>query len=633
MNEPVSNCMPLAMHAERRHARFATKPESPRVVQHNVEEAINTLNTSVQAEMQRCPPNENPTLAAHDENLPQNKSLQPDSDDPVLVRENAVGRKRKRGNKEDSHQSKQIKVEVLSSSPPSQGAKPHTQGVQESMDLDEVPSNIYTPRKLQRRNEPIHNQYMGPARGDHIMEHENDPVVEDANEGPEHSFDEPLAISDGRDLEGVRNDAYYRERGREYALQLRAQDRSNGVDGMRAKQRLRQDRSLAKDTKISAGELHFEQRRTSDAPSGSANLHVLQPADINRILPRTGDAFKNRQRKNISGHRDHGARYIQCLAEDGENNQDIGYALTYPESRFGPSKSRESGMGTALPKDLDAGAQRQRLDTLLARPSPDKPNLQARDFAYEHAGVNGTFKAPLAVTVGEGQVKPVTPQPSNEIKKALKTSTKSMAAAFFSGRGNNDATPYARPKLASRDAPLRSRPSAQLSLNDFKINPKRNQGYDYAFKEVVRKHDQRKCLPGCTRPDCCGTIFRKMAEMGLAKPFHTTRLMGSSQDDEEESMLEDYLGDQAYRLRTMSKQERAEVLLQAKTKIFADHFGRHREVYAREPSPVGYWDVDMPSTQEAEELARQAEMRTRLKVDERYREAMRPDGIWKFRDE
>lgn len=98
-------------------------------------------------------------------------------------------------------------------------------------------------------------------------------------------------------------------------------------------------------------------------------------------------------------------------------------------------------------------------------------------------------------------------------------------------------------------------------------------------------------------------------------------------------MMQEYLGDQAYKLKKMSKEEKEEVLLQAKTKILADQYGKHREVYAREPSPVGFWDVDMPESQEVKEQAKLAEMRTRQKVEERYKEAMRKDGVWKFRDE
>ncbi|KAI4139540.1 MAG: hypothetical protein L6R39_006235 [Caloplaca ligustica] len=128
--------------------------------------------------------------------------------------------------------------------------------------------------------------------------------------------------------------------------------------------------------------------------------------------------------------------------------------------------------------------------------------------------------------------------------------------------------------------------------------------------------------------------------MGLFHPKPTSNLFASSppppssQHDEEDKMIRDYLGDeQAYKIRNMSEEDRAEVLLQAKTKILADQYGRHREVYAREPSPVGFWDVDMPDSQQVQEQKRLAEIRTRQKVEERYREAMTKDGVWKFRDE
>ncbi|KAL8952382.1 MAG: hypothetical protein Q9222_001718 [Ikaeria aurantiellina] len=637
-SEPILDPTRSVVHVKRRLAEFSTNQGSPAGFQRNEEKNKDSTITSTQAIIKPSSLNEDSGSIAQDGKLLLSESLQLGSDDPVVVREKTVGRKRKRNNRERPHQSKQIKVEVLSSSPLGQDAKLQTQAVQESMDLDEVPSNIYTPRKLQRRSEPIHNLYSGPGRDEYTTEHWDGPSVEHANEGLNHSIDRTSVPDNERDLTEIHNDAYYRKMGEEYAAQLKAQDESDRVEEIHANQKLHHDRQFVENTEVFAKEPYYVQRQPPGARNGPAGMHVLQPMDTNRILPRTADALRNQPRKTITKERDHGARYIQCLAEDGENTHDGGDGLGYLENRVDLSKAEKSSTGTAFPKDLDANAQRQRLQTLLARPSPEKPSLQTRDFAYEH-GVNAPSKALAAVAVNKGQTKPATPRPLNIRKGAPQTSItprslpRSSKASNSSGRVSNDATPSTKPKLASRDPSLRSRPLVQLFLNDFKINPNQNQGYDYAFKEVVRKHDQRKCLPGCTRPDCCGTIFRKMAEMGLAKPFHTTRLMASSQEDEEESMLEDYLGDQAHRLRTMSGQERAEVLLQAKTKIFADHFGRHREVYAREPSPVGYWDVDMPSTQEAEELARQAEMRNRQKVEERYREAMRPDGIWKFRDE
>ena len=48
------------------------------------------------------------------------------------------------------------------------------------------------------------------------------------------------------------------------------------------------------------------------------------------------------------------------------------------------------------------------------------------------------------------------------------------------------------------------------------------------------------------------------------------------------SMLE-YLGGDASRLGQMSEEEKAELLLKAKTKQFADQFGKHRQTFTRAP--------------------------------------------------
>lgn len=51
------------------------------------------------------------------------------------------------------------------------------------------------------------------------------------------------------------------------------------------------------------------------------------------------------------------------------------------------------------------------------------------------------------------------------------------------------------------------------------------------------------------------------------------------------------------------------------------------------PSPPGFWRTDFPSTQE-DEADRTAGRRMEAEmIQERYREAMRPGGRWRFRDE
>ncbi|KAF2836917.1 DNA repair protein Sae2 [Patellaria atrata CBS 101060] len=143
------------------------------------------------------------------------------------------------------------------------------------------------------------------------------------------------------------------------------------------------------------------------------------------------------------------------------------------------------------------------------------------------------------------------------------------------------------------DEPLRSRPLHQLNLDDFKINPNANHGLDFAFSEVVRGRDARRCLPGCTKPECCGRAFRAMVEAGATPNLPRN----------------------------------------ARVKLLADQVGRHRQAYQRRSTPPGFWRADFPSTQEERRDREEAERREREKVEKRWLEAMREGGRWLFRDE
>ena len=185
-----------------------------------------------------------------------------------------------------------------------------------------------------------------------------------------------------------------------------------------------------------------------------------------------------------------------------------------------------------------------------------------------------------------------------------------------------------RQNQPARTTRLRDRPLSELRLEDFKVNSALNDGYRYAFNEVVRNKDERAQLSGCTDPNCCGRNFRKMAESELQKagPGILTRM-------QDIKMMENFLGrEEAHRLEEMSLEERQELWLQAKTKELADKFGRHRHRFARRPSPPGYWNPDFPSTQEVARYKEEAEKDERRAVEERYREALRK-GRWLFRDE
>lgn len=175
---------------------------------------------------------------------------------------------------------------------------------------------------------------------------------------------------------------------------------------------------------------------------------------------------------------------------------------------------------------------------------------------------------------------------------------------------------------------LRNKPVSELKLDDFKVNPSLNDGHDFAFSEVVRNKDDRACLPGCVDMHCCGKEFRALALSQRPNPPLTP-----TQRQEEQKLLEDYLGDYCYRLAMMSKEERAELWVEAKMRELANKYGRHRHRFSRMRSPPGFWNADFPSTQELEDNRAEAGKRERQTVQERHREAMRPGGRWLFRDE
>jgi len=175
---------------------------------------------------------------------------------------------------------------------------------------------------------------------------------------------------------------------------------------------------------------------------------------------------------------------------------------------------------------------------------------------------------------------------------------------------------------------LRFKPQSELRLDNFKINPKSNDGYRYAYSEVVRNRDERSKLPGCVDPACCGPAFRELA---LAERGTGPRT--SEEQAADMQLLERFLGDESYRLFTMTKEEKDELWLKAKTQEIADRSGKHRHRFTRMRSPPGFWRTDFPSTQEIAEEKEEALRRAREAIQERYREAMKPEGRWKFRDE
>lgn len=172
--------------------------------------------------------------------------------------------------------------------------------------------------------------------------------------------------------------------------------------------------------------------------------------------------------------------------------------------------------------------------------------------------------------------------------------------------------------------PLRSRPVNRLNLAHFKVNSKYTGGYDYAYEEVVRGREKRKCLPGCSNLDCaCGGKFRALAETLPPDP-----------NISENDLLLEFLGPQSEEMiRTLTPLARTNLVHEARARRLANQYGKHRVAFERPSTPPGFWQTDMPSSQSDREIREQARLRERNEVEKRHQEAMRGNGRWLFADE
>lgn len=343
----------------------------------------------------------------------------------------------------------------------------------------------------------------------------------------------------------------------------------------------------------------------SDRP---AKRPALQPLDKNTVAFQRSDGKESYQTPKRRKREDRGAAAVHHLAEDGEE----GCHRREEAARKTPNTKTPSNTSTPAASSSD------RLMSLLAGQHGPKPILKP-PRSYSRQSRQKQPPGYHQTTITKDMT--TTPRTPQSVLPQKKHTTPTPAT-----NGPYDAT--------SDDEPLRARPVHRLGLEHFKINPARNQGLDYAFQDVVRNKEERKCLSGCIRPDCCGPIFRAMAiegRMGRLSVPETVTL--KELDEEDRRLLDEFLGDGKEVLTTMPKEELRELLVDARTRQLADLFGKHRHAHERAPSPPGFWRTDMPTTQENERYREHAKELERIKVVERYREALKPGGRWIFADE
>ncbi|RAL05008.1 SAE2 C-terminal domain-containing protein [Aspergillus ibericus CBS 121593] len=370
------------------------------------------------------------------------------------------------------------------------------------------------------------------------------------------------------------------------------------------------------------GSLHIHWHPTlNHLPLGRPN--VLQSVDGNiradRYAHRIGKADARGAARTSKYH-------ISSITEDGD------------EGDSNPAKAKRSGTSAFELKPLRSTSVNgdqlavQRLEGLLEGPLPAKQYLQP--------------KKAIDDTTESGMVPTSPPSTGQELLRACNNNARAQSDLIL-GKSPGETEPSIRrgpiqviPPSSRSQAeridvdpvykPYRAWPLHRLELNHFKINPEYNQGADFAFNSVIRTKDERKCASGCTRPSCCGNKFHAMARLG-GLPSNVTSIEEREEDDR--IILEDYLGSERHLLDGLSSKEREDLLQAAKARLIANRYGKHRHHHQRLGSPPGYWRTDMPDTQELQRDHEEARKLERERVEDRYRDAMRPGGLWKFADE
>ncbi|KAI9774955.1 MAG: hypothetical protein M1840_000171 [Geoglossum simile] len=541
---------------------------------------------------------------------------------PVIVSERSL--KRKKALPGSVAKSIRIKSEHGSSSPIGLAG---FREVPESLDLDEVGEKIDTPRKRKRLRHPRYTSPQLDGLDEDLPACPFQPSSEGAGEGKGDRSSTRTHERSNRHLNkaGGGGDDTQREGGTphiEVEVPPLAVGKVDGAD-------------------------FFRKCLTPSIPESTPSTSVLQPSSTNIQLSCHTRDTKSRDYHTWSEETVESAvANAHFIGEDGEG---ISRGSILPARDNRTSNERMS--------------RHKRLTDLLEGQSPEKSVLSpgkhisrnTKQSTRREASCDGQPRSDATILGGEpnsnrlhtvvierDQIQPH--------QKELKTRGKHGRTPKNEGPSNPSQRPIRtyskhvqKPEPTDPDTlhdyrRLRDRPLHQLTLEDFKINCDYAKGSDFAFAETVRNQDQRRCLPGCTRLDCCGGTFRKALELGgIPTPASSkTKMFWNSsqeQEDEEQQLLDDYVGDDRTRLNKLTPDGRRELVTQARIKQFADKHGRHRQAFERRATPPGFWRTDMPTSQELEQDREEARKKERELVEERYREAKRGKGKWAFKDE
>lgn len=505
----------------------------------------------------------------------RSSSIAHSDDYPVVV--SARSLKRKRDSPSNDSQAVKIKNELLSSSPHSRTPIPSLLRT-ETSDLD-----VY--RNQTRHRQPRITDGTHPLRRNTVRSFSGS-VTGNTEEPAHNTIETPTASrrsDSGRHDElaighpETDPDASQEYSGKSDKTTKCIKTEAGLVPASRSK-----ENALSRNTSKSVGP-------RESRPNGGP-LRTLSPNTP--TLPRTSAAPVTTGRKY---DRSRGVDAVHILSEDGDNLRP-----SVKKPRIDQTTPKASGQGRL--NQLLEGASPQISRTILSpRSAPGARRL--REDVDQHA--SRSFEQPKSRT-------------TRTVRDTF--STRDVHAEDQDESGSDDPG-FVLPE----HEPLRSRPLHRLNLDDFRVNPNTSGGLGYAYRESIRRREEKRCLPGCTREECCGSIRRFIAAGGLPADTSLT---------DDELTLQGYLGSSyAQVIHRASEEERQQMLVEARAKAFADRHGKHRQVFERRATPPGFWRTDMPTTQELEQDREEARELERQKVEERWRDAMRGGGRYMFRDE
>jgi hypothetical protein len=555
---------------------------------------------------------------------------------PVFISSRSVKKRKASREIMDPINASKVKIEMLSSSPVGLAALRYI-NANESIDLDEIGEKVDTPKK-QRRLLQLSALLGRTPRG-----------VSSARPSLRRNGSQSQDHSHPADSEPLQNIPVQRTRASRIGSALQPRSSNQQILPRTSHNRAPKRRRIAsgkaigdliEDGEISEASEKSARRLASDGilddllAKPSPPKHVLSPVQLgvsrNSPMPRNATAWKSglaRQVEN-SGRIEHeGAVSAPGKSTDlqrpsssrGLNPRSVSPSRPSSATLRGSAElSRPTSKGSSGGSVQPAGPS--------SKDARNRTSQFSRPSSKQGPKVSTHFSRPSSRNSLDGSGEPAPPSSRGAPRQSIELSKQSSARKRQPRTNEMTADDC---EMDPDQEQLRIRPVHKLKLQDFKVNPNYNQGYNYAFHEVVRNKDDRRCLQGCTKPECCGKQFRALAFMSRNACIQLTE----SQEDADQGLLEEFLGDNAYKLRNMSKAEREEVLLQAKTRELANKYGRHRHAYERQASPPGFWRTDFPTTQEDRQDREKEKAAERDEVEKRYQEAMRPGGAYMFRDE